>query len=217
MCGAMLGLAYFGLEDFASAERAFRFAIALDASHAASHTNLGNALISVLQPEEALLHLERGVELDRSSTHSLWNLALAYLLLGDYLKGWEYYEVRFDNEDFEHVTIFLPRASPTRIRCCSSQRQPPLVVWSEQGIGDAIQFCRYLNLLDAAEIPFVFPYRPCLIKLMRDWTGLGTVFKPLIATDPKSDGPHVALMSLPYLFDTELHTVPSVCPYLTGP
>ena len=40
-----LGLAYFGLEDFGSAERAFRHAIALDASHAASHTNFGNALI----------------------------------------------------------------------------------------------------------------------------------------------------------------------------
>ena len=105
-----LGLAYFGLENFVSAERAFRHAIALDASHAASHTNLGNALISVLQPEEALLHLERGVELDRSSTHSLWNLGLAYLLLGDYTKGWEYYEVRFENEDFKHVTI--PTSGP---------------------------------------------------------------------------------------------------------
>ena len=46
-----LGLAYF--EVFITAERAFRHAIALDASHAPSHTNLGNALISVLQPEEA--------------------------------------------------------------------------------------------------------------------------------------------------------------------
>ena len=63
-----LGLAYFGLEDFASAESAFRLAISLDASHAPSYTNLGNALISVLQPEEALQHLERGVELDQSST-----------------------------------------------------------------------------------------------------------------------------------------------------
>ena len=100
-----LGLAYFGLEDFTCAERAFRHAISLDASHAPSHTNLGNALISVLQPEEALRHLELGVELDQSSTHSLWNLALAYLLLGNYVKGWEYYEVRFENEDFAHVKI----------------------------------------------------------------------------------------------------------------
>ena len=94
--------------------------------------------------------MERGVELDQSSTHSLWNLALAYLLLGDYAKGWEYYEVRFENDDFEHVTI--PTSGPRLRDLAAAPRkgQPPLVVWSEQGLGDAIQFCRYLNLLDAA-------------------------------------------------------------------
>ena len=123
-----LGLAYFGLEHFSVAERAFRYAISLDASHAASHTNLGNALISVLQPEEALLYLERGVELDQSSTHSLWNLSLAYLLLGDYAKGWEYYKVRFDNEDFQHVTIPTSGARLRALVDAPRRGQPPLVV-----------------------------------------------------------------------------------------
>jgi len=213
-----LGLAYFGLEDFTNAERAFRHAISLEASHAPSHTNLGNALISVLQPEEALQYLERGVELDQSSTHSLWNLALAYLLLGDYSKGWEYYEVRFDNEDFEHVTI--PTSGPRLRDLASAPRegQPPLVVWSEQGLGDAIQFCRYLKLLDAAAIPYVFLTRPSLMTLMRDWTGLGERVQLIGSTDPEADTrPHVALMSLPRLFGTELHTIPSICPYLKAP
>ena len=213
-----LGLTYFGLEEFVSAERAFRHAIALDASHAASHTNLGNALISVLQPDEALLHLERGVELAQSSTHSLWNLALAYLLLGSYSKGWEYYEVRFENDDFEQVTI---PTSGRRLRDLADAPrlgQPPLGVWSEQGLGDAIQFCRYLSLLDAAQIPFLFLTRPSLMTLMRDWTGLGERVQAMGSTDPKADSrPHVALMSLPRLFGTELHTVPSICPYLTAP
>ena len=171
-----------------------------------------------MQPEEALLHLERGVELDQSSTHSLWNLALAYLLLGDYAKGWEYYEVRFQNEDFDHVTI--PTSGP-RLRDIADapqSGQPPLVVWSEQGLGDAIQFCRYLNLLDAAGIPFVFLTRPSLMTLMRDWTGLGDRVQALDSTDPDADTrPHVALMSLPFLFGTELHTIPSICPYLKPP
>ena len=210
-----LGLAYFGLEDFASAESAFRLAISLDASHAPSYTNLGNALISVLQPEEALQHLERGVELDQSSTHSLWNLALAYLLLGDFAKGWEYYEVRFENDDFEHVPI--PTSGP-RLRDLSvapRSGEPPLVVWSEQGLGDAIQFCRYLNLLDSAGVPFVFLTRSSLMTLMRDWTGFGERVQSLESAEPKGDTrPHIALMSLPRLFRTELHTVPSVCPYL---
>ena len=176
---------------------------------------MGNALISVLQPEEALLYLERGVELDQSSTHSLWNLSLAYLLLGDYAKGWEYYEVRFDNEDFQHVTIPTSGARLRALVDAPRRGQPPLVVWSEQGLGDAIQFCRYLNLLDVAGIPFVFLTRPSLISLMRDWTGFGDRVQSLDSTDPKTDTrPHVALMSLPRLFGTELHSVPSICPYL---
>ena len=213
-----LGLSYFGLEDFSSAERAFRAAISLDACHAASHTNLGNALISVLQPDEALQHLERGVELDQSSTHSLWNLALAYLLLGEFAKGWDYYEVRFENEDFEHVKI--PTSGP-RLRDIShapKTGEPPLVVWSEQGLGDAIQFCRYLNLLQASDIPFVFLARPSLMSLMREWTDLGERVQAIGSTDPATDTrPQVALMSLPRLFGTQLHTVPSICPYFRAP
>ena len=211
-----LGLAYFGLEDFVCAERAFRYAISLDASHAASHTNLGNALISVLQPEEALCHLERGVELDQSSTHSLWNLALAYLLLGDYEKGWEYYEVRFENEDFAQVKI--PTSGPRirNLKNAPSKDEPSLVVWSEQGLGDAIQFSRYLPLLDAAGIPYLFLTRPSLMTLFRDWFGLGDRVQEVGSTDQSTDDrPHVALMSLPRLFGTELHTVPNICPYFS--
>jgi len=213
-----LGLAYFGAERFDCAERCFRHAIALDSSHAASHTNLGNALISVLQPEEALQHLERGVQLDQSSNHSLWNLALAYLLLGHYAKGWPYYEVRFDNEDFAHVPI--PTGGPRLRDLAAAPRQgdPPLVVWSEQGLGDAIQFCRYLPMLDAAGIPFVFLTRPPLLQLMREWTGLGERVQLLGSTQPEHDRrPHVALLSLPYLFGTELDCVPCTVPYLNPP
>ena len=54
------------------------------------------------------------------------------------------------------------------------------------------------------------------MTLMRDWTGLGERVQAIGSVDPKSDSrPHVALMSLPRLFGTELHTVPSICPYLT--
>ena len=49
-------------------------------------------------------------------------------------------------------------------------------------------------------------YRPSLMTLMRDWTGLGERVKAIGSTDPKTDArPHVALMSLPRLFGTELH------------
>lgn len=213
-----LGLAYYGLERFEQAERCFRHTIGLDGNHAASHLNLGNALISTLQPEAALQYMERGVELDSSSTNSLWNLSLAYLLLGRFKEGWRYYEARFQSKDFEKVQI--PTAGPQVREFADLPRrgEPPVVVWSEQGLGDSIQFCRYLALLQAAAVPFVFLARRPLLRLMRDWTGLGECVQLLGSTDPAVDRrPHVALMTLPLLFNTELHTVPAQMPYLRPP
>ena len=73
-----LGLAYYGAEDFVRAERSFRPSIALDSKHSPGYQNLGNTLINTLRAEEAIEILEKGLELDSSSTHSLWNLSLAY-------------------------------------------------------------------------------------------------------------------------------------------
>ena len=69
-------------------------------------------------------------------------------------------------------------------------------MWSEQGLGDAIQFSRYLPLLDAAGIPYLFLTRPSLMTLFRDWFGLGDRVQEVGSTDQSTDDrPHVALMS----------------------
>ena len=210
-----LGLAYYGAEDFVSAERSFRHTIALDSKHSPGYQNLGNTLINVLRAEEAIEILEKGLELDSSSTHSLWNLSLAYLLLGRYKEGWRYYEARFNCPDFEDVTPPTSGPALQSLEEAPSVDEEPVVVWGEQGIGDVIQFCRYLYLLDAASIPFVVLIRPCLVSLLRDWTCFGERVQPLGSLDRGSDyRRHVALMSMPALFTTELHSVPSHVPYL---
>ena len=76
------------------AERSFRHTIALDSNHSPGYQNLGNALISALRAEEAIEILEKGLKLDSVLAYSLWNLSLAYLLLGRYKEGWRYYEAR---------------------------------------------------------------------------------------------------------------------------
>ena len=210
-----LGLSFYGAEDFKSAEHSFRHTIALDSKHSPGYQNLGNTLINNLRPEEAIEILEKGLELDSSSTHSLWNLALAYLLLGRYREGWRYYEARFNCPDFEDVTP--PTSGDALQNLAEAPRggEEALVVWSEQGMGDVIQFCRYLHLLEAASITFVFLTRPCLVSLVREWTGFGERIQPFGRFDRAADQrQHVALMSLPALFATELHSIPSHVPYL---
>ena len=211
-----LGLAHFGLEEFPEAQAQFARAISLDQKHGASHVNMGNALINTLQPDDALRYLERGVELERSSANSLWNLSLAYLLTGDYKRGWNYYEARFATENFEKC--FRPTAGPQPVSLEECSRDPanPLVVWSEQGIGDAIQFVRYLPLLKAAGVSVVFMTRSPLLRLIREWTDLpaDAVLEQPEATVQADQRQQIPLLSLPRLFRTELFTVPSVTPYL---
>ena len=210
----------FGLlrsDRFDEAERCFRFSLSMDTSHAQSHINLGNTLINTFRPDEAVVCLERGFELDPSSNNSLWNLALAYLILGRFDPGWKYYEARFKAcKEFERlhpptsgqwVKSFdqLPRAG-----------DPELIVWSEQGLGDSIQFVRYLHLLRAADIPFLFVARDSLFSLLSQWTGLSNhIIRSIDLPDVMDQRPHVPMMSLPMIFNTDQHTIPASVPYLT--
>ena len=201
-----------------AAKRAFAHAIALDRSHAASHINLGAALVQGLQPDQALAYLQRGVELDRSSADSLWNLALAHLQLGDFDSGWSLYDARL------HLSKARPGERPTAgpmpasLAECPRSGQPPLVVWCEQGMGDAIQFIRYLALLDAAGVAFEFRCRQPLLTLFQTWTGLQ--HRAVAETgqlDQADLRPQIPLLSLPRLFGTSLVTIPAALPYLRPP
>jgi hypothetical protein len=92
------------------------------------------------------------------------------------------------------------------------------VVWSEQGVGDAIQFCRYLPMLEAAGVPFEFRCRLELVPLFRQWLNLGDRAVPDSGlSDPEDLRPQIPLLSLPRLFNTELTTIPSSLPYLRAP
>ncbi len=211
-----LGLSYFGLELFKEAKDSFSKAISLDAHHGASHVNMGNALVSTLEPESALAYLEKGVELESSSANSLWNLSLAYLLTGDFEKGWNYYEARFSTNNFKDYERPCTGHQPRSLMECSRDPKNPLVVWTEQGVGDAIQFCRYLKMLDVSGISFIFMTRPPLINLFKEW--LPALSERVHVQPAKinfSDSrQQIPLLSLPRLFRTELSSIPCMTPYL---
>ena len=217
-----LGLAFFGLERFEQAKQCFRHCIALDGTHATSHANLGQALVETLEPEKALEYLRLGFELDSSASNSLFNLSLALLLLGQYKDGWRYYEARFSTKQFEAKREPTKRALPRDLAALPSVGESELIVWSEQGLGDGIQFCRYLGLLKARGVPYRFLAHQPLLPLYRDWLGMGDN----VAVDLDSNHNnsleedsrfHIPLLSLPLLFGTELHTVPSITPYFVAP
>ena len=201
-----LALALFVDRRMVAARLALRKAVALEPA------------LSDATPEKALSHWEQSGTLSKDSVDALWDLALISLADGDYSWGLRCYEIRSSTKNF------VPSEVPSvgyRLRNLSDAPQlgqPPLLVWSEQGLGDAIQFGRYLPLLEAAEIPFEFRCRKSLFRLFKDWFALGNRVVPETNyTDPTDQRPHCSLLSLPYLFGSQLHNLPAVTPYISPP
>ncbi len=212
------GLALFGMEDFSRAIRYFRYTLELDEGNEAGHVNLGYALMNEMRPLEALECLKKGVEISSGSVNAIWNLSLIQLMLGNYREGWDLYEARFKTDQFKETVYPTNGLKIDDFSELPKVGEPPVVVWSEQGMGDAIQFCRYLYLLEQSSIPFVFVARKSLFTLMKNWLPYSEKVVQEKTWDPKSDSrSQIALMSLPRLFKTDLHTVPSYLPYLKAP
>ncbi|MGI4900987.1 MAG: tetratricopeptide repeat protein [Janthinobacterium lividum] len=151
-----LGNACVNLGHDATAIDHYRRALELDADFALAHQNLGSAYLRLGQSANALAALEKALDLRPELAIARFNRALLRLAAGDYVGGWADYEARF--------SVFVsPESSvaPTRTPAVTSVDMPlPLPRWStaapstasvrvfhEQGLGDTLQFVRFVPLL----------------------------------------------------------------------
>ena len=118
-------------------------AMIADPDSAAAFNNYGNTLRELGHPARAIPFLQHATILDPDLVTAQFNLAVAYLLQGDYARGFPAYESRWG---FEHLAGTLP--SYTQPRWTG---QPlggkTIFVRGEQGHGDMIQFMRFLDPL----------------------------------------------------------------------
>lgn len=136
------------------------------------------------------------------------NHALNLLHSGDFERGWEEYEQRLQKHDFEarQLAELAPQWKGEDIR------NRKLLVYQEQGLGDGIQFVRYVQLLARFEAEISLVVRRVLLQLFQ--TNLPGI--DVSDTLGLRGGFHrqVSLMSLPFVFHTRLDTVPNEVPYL---
>ena len=204
---------------------AFRHAEAL--GHKTAASNRGNALLRLGRCEEALAAhqsaLDPNTGKDPRHPGVLYNLALTQLRLGDFAYGWPNYEIRWS---FREVH---PR--PRRFRQPRWQGEPlsshaRLLIYAEQGLGDTMQFCRYLSLVargltlnQTTPGHILFEVQPPLTRLLASFVSGLTAAHTGITAEIIAHGDvlppfthHCPLMSLPAVFQTTLDTVPSSSP-----
>ncbi len=202
-----LGNACAELDRLEEAERHCREATRLAPGLAEAHCSLGFALTSLGRLDEAISACEAAIALRPDFAQAHWNQAVAALLAGDFALGFEKYEWRKRHDRFRRDFVDLP--GPQWDGGDPAGRT--ILVHAEQGLGDTIQFARYLPLIaDRGGRP-VLACERSLIPLLAGLPGVTFVAKD--ASLPPYDC-WIDQMSLPRVFGTRLDTIPSPDGYL---
>jgi tetratricopeptide (TPR) repeat protein len=192
------------LEDAAAC---FRDAVRQRPDHVEAHNSLGYALRGLGHYAEAETEFDRALELrpDHPGAHA--NRAILRLLLGDYERGWPEYEWRLQCGDITPPPFRKP------VWNGGSLQGRTILLHTEQGLGDTIQFARFAPLVKARGGTVLLACPPKLVPLLSGLAGVDRVV-PKAHPLPKFEV-HASLPSLPSILKIhQAAAIPRQVPYL---
>ena len=171
-------------------------------------SGLGVALREAGQIDEALVYFDAALNHEPGYPDARINRAGVLLLKGSMKAGFEDFESRFDHSNAPPKTL----VSDLPIWEGQKLAGQAIVVWDEQGLGDLIQFSRFLLCLVDAGADVTLLCRKNMHRLLRTLPKQVRLVEALDLNE--SFAFQSALMSLPRGFQTSLETVPVQIPYL---
>ncbi|MBB15476.1 hypothetical protein CMK22_09390 [Candidatus Poribacteria bacterium] len=187
--------------------RALQKAIQLQPDYADAYFNLGNSLREQGKLEESTHALRKAIQLQPDYADAHFNLAVLLLLQGDFVEGWEKYEWRWNSSLKSQKRDFK-----RPLWDGSALDGKSILIYAEQGFGDSIQFVRYIDLFPDADSSIIVACEPELKSLFKGIDRIDTLVTK--GEDIPNFDFHVPIVSLPYIFNTTLDTIPARIPYL---
>ena len=185
----------------------YQQALRLKPDYPDAHNNLGIVLGKQGRLDEAVACYQQALRLKPDYPEAHWNRSLAWLLMGRFEQGWAGYEWRWKCKEFGSLPPFHPPlwdGSPLDGRT--------ILVHAEQGLGDTLQFIRYVPMVHQRGGRVILVCQPPLIRLLTRSPGIERL---LVHGDPLPEfDVHTPLLSLPRLLGTTLESVPADVPYL---
>jgi Flp pilus assembly protein TadD len=186
-------------------------AIALEPTDAVAHYNRAMVLQDCSRWQEAAASYDQAIALDPEFSEAQYNRALTLLFLGDFARGWAAFEWRWNNA--RRLAIGEARSFQEPLWLADHNLAGKrLLLHSEAGLGDTLQFCRYAKLAAAQGATVLLEVQPPLVSLLAALEGVSQVL-PSNGALPPFDY-HCPLMSLPLAFNTTLDTIPAAPSYL---
>ncbi|ALG75516.1 hypothetical protein VY88_28315 [Azospirillum thiophilum] len=204
-----LGLALQEQGHLEAAARAHARAVAVDPGFAGGHANHGNARLNQNRVDEAIAGFRRAIAIEPASPDARRNLGMALLVAGRFEEGWCEYEWRLRCKDAPtHAAMPKPRWTGEPL---DGRR---ILMHGEQGLGDALQFCRYVPLVAARGGRVILGLPAALERVMAGLPGVERFVSGQFPTDAVDL--HLSMLSLGEVFGTQMDTIPHRVPYLTA-
>ena len=203
-----LGITLEKLNKLNESKLSYENAIRLNSNNSNYHNNLGMVLQELGRLEASERSYKKAIKLNNENVDANFNLSMLLNLKGELKEGFSLYKWRYhEKKNF----VKAPRKEFVW-NGIETIKNKNFLVYEEQGIGDIIQFFRYLNLLQLEGANVIFKVKSNLHRLFKVSNSKIEITDSL----PKKDEIHFEspLLSLPNLFKTEIDSIPNTVPYL---
>ncbi|MBA9897257.1 tetratricopeptide repeat protein [Burkholderia cepacia] len=174
-----------------------------------AHFHRGSALRALRRHEDALHAYAEAIDIDPDYALAHCMRAFLCLSIGDFEAGWAEYEWRWRDSQLDGSRRDFAQPRWTHGTPLDGQT---ILLYPEQGLGDTLQFCRYVPLVKALGARVVVEAPVELKALFATLDGIDVLVArgdPLPPFDL-----HCPLLSLPLEFRTDLASIPARVPYL---
>ena len=199
-----IGITYFRLGDNLKAIQNIKESIVINNKNEMAYYNLGVIYEDEDDLDMALDAYNNVLLLNPKNYDALHGIAQIQLSNLDYKKGFKSYEIRWYVKGFEYR-----HGSIKSLSSIDDTIGKKILVWSEQGFGDTIQFSRYVKkLINIGAIVTFEVQSPLLSFLKRQ-------FDCDVTNDARKESFdfQCPIMSLPYIFQTDNRDIPQIEKY----
>jgi len=194
---------------FQDALKSYDQALALNEGYYEAYVNRGVVLKYLRRLDEAIDSCDAGIRLKPCVAEGHWNKSLILLTYGKFSLGWEEYEWRRKKRDSKLSRRLFTQPSWTGDQ---SLQNKTIFIHAEQGLGDTIQFCRYIPKLATLGAKVILEVQAPVFNLLTCLEGVWHMIKQGEVI-PDFDF-HCPLLSLPFCFATDLDSIPAPKNYI---
>ena len=195
------------------AEACYRQAVRCQPDFAEAHKNLADVLHHQRKFQDAAQSYQTALRYKPDFAEAHADLGILRLIQGDLENGWPEYEWRWRSQMMTPFARHFVQPAWTGNGLGSAKPQAAtILLHSEQGFGDAMQFVRFAPLVKERFATVLLESPRELVRLFKGCPGID---RHVITGDPlPAFDVHAPLLSLPVILGTSLATIPAKVPYI---